>query len=131
MRFKGVGDNTPKDKSIRKFQYECVTNDRFKLAIALIHADNLSHGAKYCLPSQGMKILNRSIDLVIVGNHMFNYKLPITGDEIMEYKGITPGPEVKKYKEYLLKMAFNNAKELTKDMCFKYIKNIDTSKIKI
>ena len=129
MRFKGVGDNTPKDKSIRKFQYECVTEERFKLAVMLMHADNLSHGVKYCLPNQGIKILNRSKELDVEGNAMFNYKLPITGDEIMEFKGIKPGPEVKKYKEYLLKMAFNNAKELTKDVCFKYIKNIDATKI--
>lgn len=129
MRFKGVGDNTPKDKSIRKFQYECVTEERFKLAVMLMHADNLSHGVKYCLPNQGIKILNRSKELESEGNAMFNYKLPITGDEIMEFKGINPGPEVKKYKEYLLKMAFNNAKELTKDVCFKYIKNIDATKI--
>jgi putative nucleotidyltransferase with HDIG domain len=129
MRFKGVGDNTPKDKSIRKFQYECVTEDRFNLCIYLIHADNLSHGAKYCLPNQAMKILERSDELLDDGNSMFNYKLPISGDEIMEFKGINPGPEVKKYKEYLLKMAFNNAKELDRDMCFKYIKNLDISKI--
>ncbi len=129
MRFKGIGDNTPKDKSIRKFQYECVTSECFRLAISLIHADNLSHGIKYCLPQQGLKILERSAELVADRNDMFNYKLPISGDEIMEFKGINPGPEIKKYKEYLLKMAFNNAKELTKDMCFKYIKNIDISKI--
>lgn len=129
MRFKGVGDNTPKDKSIRKFQYECVTKDRFNLCVYLMHADNLSHGAKYCLPNQAMKIFERSNELLDDGNAMFNYKLPISGDEIMEFKGIEPGTGVKKYKEYLLKMAFNNAKELTKDMCFKYIKNIDISKI--
>lgn len=129
MRFKSVGDDVPKDKSIRKFQYECVTEERFKLSVALMHADNISHGANYCLPNQANKILGRSAELVSDGNHMFNYKLPITGDEIMGFKGIKPGPEVKKYKEYLIKIAFNNVKELNKDMCFKYIKNIDVSKI--
>ena len=129
MCFKGAGDNTPKDKSIRKFQYECKTKERFELAVKLMHADNLSHGKKYCLPNQGIKILNRSNELVESGEDMFGYKLPIDGNDIMEYKGIGPGRDIKKYQEYLLKMAFNNVKTLDREACFKYIKNIDVSRI--
>lgn len=129
MRFKSFGDNTPTDKALRKFQYACKTLSRFELCLILIHADNMAHAEKYCLPNQYDKIMKRSFDMIGEGEAMFGYKLPIDGNDIMEFKKIEPGPDVKKYQEYLLKMAYNGVGKLDRETCFKYIKNIDPQKI--
>jgi putative nucleotidyltransferase with HDIG domain len=123
MRFKWCGDAAPKDKVIRRFQYVCETPDRFRLAMQLIHADNVSHGVEHCLPSQFGLIMKRSDELVSEGESMFGYKLPVKGDDIMRAKGIGPGPDVKKFVERLTKVAFNGVKELDRETCLKLIKN--------
>ena len=123
MRFKSFGNNTPSDKALRKFQYECKNEELYYKCLSLIHCDNLSHGVKYCLNEQVPKIIARTIEMKNDGEAMFDFKLPITGYEIMEIRGCKSGEEVGKCVEYLTKLCFNGVKKMNKESCEKMIKN--------
>ncbi|MBP5723491.1 MAG: HD domain-containing protein [Bacteroidales bacterium] len=123
MRFKSFGDNTPSDKSLRKFQYECKDKGLYDKCLALINADNMSHGVNYCLPMQVPKIMARTVEMIHDGEDMFDFKLPVTGEEIMEARGCQPGEEVGKCMEYLTKLCFNGVRKMDKENCLKMIKN--------
>ena len=97
-----------KTKKLRKLQYECGTEERFRNLMLLIDADNNAHAADKCMPRQVELILNRTEEMKANGSAMFGYKLPLTGKDVMEIKGIKPGPEVKECLDYLLKLAFAN-----------------------
>lgn len=122
MRFKGFGDKVPSDKSIRKFQYTSKNQDRFRLAVLLMHADNLSHGKDYCLPKQSVLLMERSRQLIAYGEDMFGYKLPINGFDIMKIKNIEGGPKVKECQDYLIKLAFNGVNKMNRNECIKRLK---------
>lgn len=123
MRFKSFGDDTPTDKSLRKFQYECKNEELYNKCLELIDADNLSHGKEYCLKQQVAKIKMRTLQMKKEGEDMFGFKLPVTGEEIMKCRGCEPGEEVGKCIEYLTKLCFNGVKKMTKENCLKNIKN--------
>ena len=97
-----------KTKKLRKLQYECGTEERFRDLMLLIDADNNAHAADRCMPHQVELILQRTEAMKTEGSALFGYKLPITGKDVMEIKGIQPGPEVKECLDYLLKLAFVN-----------------------
>ena len=97
-----------KSKKLRKLQYTCGTEERFRDLMLLIDADNNAHAADKCMPRQVEIILQRTEEMKVVGSAMFGYKLPISGRDVMEIKGIQPGPEVKDCLDYLLKLAFVN-----------------------
>lgn len=97
-----------KSKKLRKLQYTCGTEERFRDLMLLIDADNNAHAADKCMPRQVEIILQRTEEMKAVGSAMFSYKLPISGRDVMEIKGIQPGPEVKDCLDYLLKLAFVN-----------------------
>lgn len=99
-----------KDKTLRKWQYICNTEERFRDLMLLIDADNNAHALEHCMPHQVDLILRRTEEMKAEGTAMFGYKLPITGEEVMQLKGIMPGPEVKDCLDYLLKLAFVNPK---------------------
>lgn len=96
------------DRKIRKLQYICQTEERFKDLMTLIHADNMAHADGKCLPDQVPMIRERTSEMVAEGTAMFGFKPWLTGNEIMQLKGIEPGPMVKECLEYLLKLAFVN-----------------------
>lgn len=123
MRFKSFGDNTPSDKSLRKFQYECKDKGLYDKCLTLINADNMAHGVNYCLPMQVPKIMARTVEMMHDGEDMFDFKLPVTGEEIMDARGCQPGEEVGKCVEYLTKLCFNGVKKMDKENCLKMIKN--------
>ena len=97
-----------KAKRLRKLQYECATEKRFRDLMLLIDADNNAHSADRCMPRQTEQILQRTEQMKAEGNAMFGYKLPLTGKDVMGIKGIQPGPQVKECLDYLLKLAFAN-----------------------
>lgn len=97
-----------KSKKLRKLQYTCGTEERFRDLMLLIDADNNAHAADKCMPRQVEIILQRTEEMKATGSAMFGYKLPISGKDVMEIKGIQPGPEVKDCLDYLLKLAFVN-----------------------
>jgi hypothetical protein len=97
-----------KAKKLRKLQYLCATEERFRDLMLLIDADNNAHAADRCMPQQVEIILQRTEEMKAEGTAMFGYRLPLTGKDVMEIKGIKPGPEVKECLEYLLKLAFVN-----------------------
>ena len=97
-----------KSKKLRKLQYTCGTEERFRDLMLLIDADNNAHAVEKCMPRQVEIILQRTEEMKISGSAMFGYKLPLTGKDVMEIKGIQPGPEVKECLDYLLKLAFVN-----------------------
>lgn len=97
-----------KPKKLRKLQYTCGTEERFRDLMLLIDTDNNAHAADKCMPRQVEMILQRTEEMKASGSSMFGYKLPLTGKDVMEIKGIQPGPEVKECLDYLLKLAFVN-----------------------
>ena len=97
-----------KTKKLRKLQYQCSTEERFRRLMLLVDADNNAHAADRCMPHQVELILQRTDLMKAEGSAMFGYKLPLTGKEIMDLKGIKPGPAVKECLDYLLKIAFAN-----------------------
>lgn len=127
MRFKSFGDNTPSDKALRKFQYECKEPFLEYRCLRLVHADNISHGEKYCLPNQVLKIDIRTSQLVREGEDMYEFRLPVSGEDIMAVRGCPPGKEVGKCLEYLTKLCFNGVKKMDKETCLRMIKNYKTT----
>jgi len=97
-----------KAKKLRKLQYVCGTEERFRDLMLLIDADNNAHAADHCMPRQVEVILQRTEEMKAKGTAMFGYKLPLTGKDVMEIKGLQPGPGVKECLDYLLKLAFVN-----------------------
>ena len=97
-----------KSKKLRKLQYTCGTEERFRDLMLLIDADNNAHAADKCMPRQVEIILQRTEEMKVAGSAMFGYNLPLSGRDVMEIKGIQPGPEVKDCLDYLLKLAFVN-----------------------
>lgn len=110
-----------KDKKLRKLQYTCGEH-LFYMLCDLINGDNMAHEKEYCMPNQIDNILERTEQMIDDGTCMFKYVLPVNGNDIMEYKNLKPSKEVKMYLDYLLKVAFSKPK-ITKDECFKLIKN--------
>jgi len=97
-----------KDKNLRKLQYICGTEERFRDLMLLIDADNNAHAPEHCMPHQMDLILQHTEEMKAEGTAMFGYKLPLTDKDVMEIKCIEPGPEVKECLDYLLKLAFVN-----------------------
>lgn len=97
-----------KAKKLRKLQYLCATEERFRDLMLLIDADNNAHAADRCMPRQVELILQRTEKMKAEGSAMFGYKLPLTGKDVMEIKDIKPGLKVKECLDYLLKLAFVN-----------------------
>ena len=107
MTCKSWGCNCEQMK-LRKLQYTCGTEERFRDLMLLIDADNNAHAEDKCMPRQVEIILQRTEEMKSKGTAMFGYKLPLTGKDVMKIKGIQPGPKVKECLDYLLKMAFAN-----------------------
>ena len=97
-----------KDKKLRKLQHLCKSEERFRLLMALIHADNMTHAIGKCMPDQVPMMLARTDEMKTEGSAMFCYRLPLTGEEVMTIKDLKPGPRVKECIEYLMKVAFVN-----------------------
>ena len=95
-----------KDKELRRLQYLCGTEERFRDLMLLIDADNNAHATDHCMPHQVELILRRTEEMKAAGTAMFGYKLSLNGRDVMEVMGLQPGPEVKKYLDYLLELAF-------------------------
>ena len=95
-----------KDKKLRKLQHLCKTEERFRLLMALVHADNMGHAEAKCMPDQVPAILARTEQMKAEGSAMFGYALPLTGNDVMTIKSLKPGPQVKECMEYLMKVAF-------------------------
>jgi len=110
-----------KMKKLRKLQYECGTEERFRNLMLLIDADNNAHAADRCMPRQVEMILQCTEGMKQEGSAMFGYKLPLTGRDVMEIKNIQPGPEVREYLDYLLKIAMVNPLR-DKDEFIKHLK---------
>ena len=108
-------------KRLRKLQYDCKTLDRFGDLMALIHADNVSHAPKYCLPNQVGIITGTTMEMVNEGDAMFGYKLPVNGDDVMEYLGISPGCEVKQILRHLTMVACSEP-NMSREKALKYAK---------
>ena len=111
-----------KDKSIRKLQYDCKEETRYKLLISLIDADNKSHAECFCLPNQCFIIDKRTSEMISDGTSMFDYRLPIDGNDVMAIKKLKPGKEVKECMDYALKIVFNEP-NINREKLLKYIKN--------
>lgn len=128
MRTKQWGDDCShmKDKSLRKFQYDCGMK-YYEMMLSLIDADNKAHAPEYCLPNQCKNIDNKTCHMIEDGTDMTSYKLPIDGNDVMRVKGLKPGREVKECLDYALKIAFNNPK-LNREEFLKLIKSYNLKK---
>ena len=101
----GVACELMKDKHLRRFQYQCGTEERFMDLMTLINADNMAHSPEHCMPEHVPHILKRTEEMKAEGTAMFGYRLPLTGTDVMRIKGLKPGPAVNDCLEYLLKIA--------------------------
>ena len=128
MRTKQWGDDCShmKDKSLRKFQYECGMK-YYAMMLSLIDADNKAHAPEHCLPNQCKNIDENTCDMIADGTDMLLYKLPIDGNDVMRVKGLKPGREVKECLDYALKIAFNNP-TLNREEFLKLIKSYNLKK---
>lgn len=110
MSCKSWGDDCHdmKPKKLRKLQYACGTEERFRDLMLLIDADNKAHAEDKCMLHQVEEILRQTEVMKAQGSAMFGYKLPFDGKDVMAIKGIKPGVQVKECLDYLLKLAFNN-----------------------
>lgn len=95
-----------KAKHLRKLQYVCQTEERFRDLMLLADADNKAHAKGFCLEHQVDLIVQRTEQMNQEGSALFNYTLPFTGKEVMEIKGLKPGPAVKECLEHLMKRAY-------------------------
>lgn len=95
-----------KAKHLRKLQWECGTEDRFRELMLIIDADNKAHAPGFSMETQVTSILERTEQMKAEGSALFDYKLPFDGKDVMRIKVLKPGPEVKEVLEYLLKLAF-------------------------
>jgi len=116
-----------KDKTLRKWQYLCGTEKRFRDLMLLIDADNNAHAPEHCMPHQVEMILRRTEEMKAEGTAMFGYKLPLNGKEVMALKGIEPGTAVKECLDYLLKLAFVNPLK-DRDEVIKHLKGYKLNK---
>lgn len=116
-----------KNKKLRKLQYICKTEDRFRLLMALVHADNMAHAEGRCMPEQVPAILARTEEMKAEGSALFGYRLPLTGEDVMTIKGLKPGPQVKECMEYLMKIAFADPLQ-SKEKFVKLLKGYRLSK---
>lgn len=115
-----------KTKSLRKLQYLCVTEERFRDLMLLIDADNNAHAADRCMARQVELILQRTGELKAEGTAMFGYKLPLTGKDVMDIKGLPPCQAVKECLDYLIKLAFVNPQR-DKEEFIKHLKGYKLS----
>lgn len=97
-----------KQKHLRKLQFICGTEERFRQLMLLIDADNRAHAEGFCLEHQVDLILEATDRMKHEGSALFDYKLPFTGKDVMTLKGIKPGLAVKDCLDYLMKLAFVN-----------------------
>ncbi len=121
LRF-GVKANELKDKSIRKLQYKCITEQCFNILLTLMGCDIHAHAVNYRDNSIITKLRERTKSMLSDGTHMFNYVLPINGFDVMNVLSIKPSKQVSKCLESMLKVALNDPK-ITRESLLKRIKN--------
>jgi len=95
-----------KPKHLRKLQYVCQTEERFRNLMFLVDADNKAHAEGFCLDHQVTNILEVTERMKSEGSALFGYKLPFTGNEVMQLKGLNSGLAVRACLDYLLKLAY-------------------------
>lgn len=121
LRF-GVKVNELKDKSIRKLQYKCITQQCFNILLTLMDCDIHAHAVDYRDNSIVIKLRDRTESMLSDGTQMFNYVLPINGFDVMDVLSIKPSKQVSKCLESMLKVAFSDPK-ITREFLLKQIKN--------
>jgi poly(A) polymerase len=121
MRLKPAEDNGMgiSDKAIRKLKFEC--SDVIDDLLDLMHADNISHADASNMPNQIGNIRRRISEIkdIPAAQHM---QLPITGEDVMLETGLKAGAEVGRLLG-LIKEAFLDNPEITKEECLLIIKN--------
>lgn len=95
-----------KPKHLRKLQWECRTEERFRDLMYLVDADNKSHAQGFRMEAQVSAILDATAKMKQEGSALFGYTLPFDGKDIMRIKDIPSSPRVKEVQEYLMKLAF-------------------------
>jgi len=93
-------------EDLRKLQYVCQNEERFRDLMLLIDADNNAHNNNKSIQNQVEIVLQRTEEMKAEGTAMFGYKLPVTGNDVMELKSIGPSLEVKQYLDHLMEQAF-------------------------
>ncbi len=120
MRFKSSNNNCPSNKAIRKF-ITSFNDDEIKIILDVMHADNISHSEKYCLPNQVPLIIKKINEIIEKENLNSNtIKLPINGNDIMKEFNLPKGPIIGKLLESIKELYLENP-NITKEDCIKYI----------
>lgn len=120
-----------KPKHLRKLQFICRTEERFRCLLLLIDADNKAHAPEYCMPNQAALIQERSKALQSEGTALFGFRLPLSREDIMQRKHCS-NKEAKEVEDYLLKLAFvdplRNAADFEKQTVGYKLRKTDGSK---
>lgn len=105
----GADTSHATDEQLRRIQYACGTEQRFRNLMSVVNAVNITE----CEGMEGQVpiIIKRTSQMLDNGSAMFGYKLPVTGKDVMAIKNIKPGPLVKQYLDSMMDMAFLDPKK--------------------
>lgn len=111
----------PSKKNIRKFLAN--TGDDYELALDLIHANNISHSARFSLPNQIPSIRKVIAKLLSEEESPSKIKLPISGSDIMSCFKLKQSPLIGNLLDSVKEKFLGNPK-LSKDECLALCKEI-------
>lgn len=117
--WKSIGDATPNDISLRKFQKMCGDRTMFDKCLALIDADNKACKAN---SAQVTNAIARTDEMVSEGEHMFGFRLPVNGNDVMEAAGCKSGKEVGECLSYLTSLCTLGVRRMDKEACIQAVK---------
>ena len=97
------------DKELRRLQYTCKTEERFRHLMTLVRAGEAAKSLREDgLPStQADILLARTEQMKAEGTALFGFKGFLSGHEVMQVKGLAPGPAVRECLDYLLELALS------------------------
>jgi len=119
MRLKAATDSGLEisDKALRKFKFDM--GEDLEDVLDLIHADNISHAEKSCMPNQVDVIRNRIKNLNII---VSKPKLPVDGNDLIQLFNLKPGKIFKELLQ-LVEDEYLENPEITKEEAIKIIRN--------
>lgn len=93
------------DQALRRLQYRCVSNERFRRLMALIDADNCSSAPEAAMPEQTAAIIERSDSLVAEHKALFSHRCPFNSKQIRRITGASRDADLEPYRDFLFELA--------------------------
>lgn len=128
MMFFCFKSDSPNDKVIRRAQFYSETPERFSHLMLLMQADRMSVPDKYKEPDFYVNMMDYSNKMILRGDAMFGYKLPVDGNDIMKVKGIPGGHDVRVIKDALIEYAIKSNPKMSRESAIKFIKGYNVKR---